>query len=395
MKRILQVLAPFLSGSVIGALAWPHHIWIAPDALIALPFFVKRNWLAPFLLMFGYHLSTTYGLIRGTVEFFPHAGLFLGIAFWSLSSLAFALPYLAYRWLSRWLSFGKPWLGNLSATIITSAVSTILPPLGIIGWTSPWIGALPAGLVGLGLVLVAVRFPKDKPVDGIAVLASLPILLLIFARSPALLPKDWTAIQTTFPNGISAAGSIPASEKLVPLVMADLKKGAKVILLPETTAGYWYPGTRAAWQPVFHWTATHPNQAVLVGAAAPYHRGLLDALVKISHGHEQILPDRIPVPFSMWHPWQPWQSFRMRVFGNPETATVDHKRVLYLICYEQLLMWPAISDLLGLYPHVPQVLLAPANDWWAVGTDIPTIQKASVEAWGEFLGIPVLRAVNR
>jgi apolipoprotein N-acyltransferase len=70
---------------------------------------------------------------------------------------------------------------------------------------------------------------------------------------------------------------------------------------------------------------------------------------------------------------------------------MDGLRVGYLICYEQLLVWPALS----LFHQHVQVLLAPANDWWAEGTDIPAIQRASAKAWGSFLGVPVLFAVNR
>ncbi len=104
--------------------------------------------------MFGYHLATTYGLIKGTSVFFLHAGLFLGIGFWSLSSLAFALPYLAYPYIA--LYFRGSGFGAVAATIITSAVSTILPPLGIIGWTSPWLGAIAAGPTGILLTVLGI-----------------------------------------------------------------------------------------------------------------------------------------------------------------------------------------------------------------------------------------------
>uniref|UniRef100_E6QCN9 Apolipoprotein N-acyltransferase n=1 Tax=mine drainage metagenome TaxID=410659 RepID=E6QCN9_9ZZZZ len=139
---------PALLGAMVGALAWPHTIWLAPLALLLLPVLNKRYWLAPFALMLGYHLATTYGLIKGTSVFFLHSGLFLGVGFWSLSSLAFALPYLAYPYIALYFrggglaggSLAGGGFGAVTATIITSAVSTILPPLGIIGWTSPWLG---------------------------------------------------------------------------------------------------------------------------------------------------------------------------------------------------------------------------------------------------------------
>ena len=164
------------------------------------------------------------------------------------------------------------------------------------------------------------------------------------------------------------------------------------MLLPETVAGPWLPGTRAIWRPLIRWTARHPEPIVLLGADMPLAKGYLDALVKIQDGHQTVLPDHIPVPFSMWHPWRPQGSFRMAPFSRkPETTEMDGKKVGYLICYEQLLMWPALD----LYPQRIQILLAPANDWWARETDIPAIQRASAKAWAAFFRVPVLFAVNQ
>lgn len=404
--------APALVGALIGALAWPNAIWLAPLSLLLLPIVAKRHWLFPFLLMLGYHLATTYGLIHGTAVFFPHAGVFLGIGFWSLSSLAFALPYLAYQYLALCLSDGG--FGALAATIATSAISTIFPPLGIVGWTSPWIGAIAAGPAGILLVLAGIfmlghlwrKSPSIK--TGILltgfVVADLWLLGFAFPalanRCPVLdglmdrpspAPAGWVGIDTRLGRLHSNLSYVDASMEMVPKVLADLHSGDKMVLLPEGVAGPWLPGTRAIWRPVIRWTARHPGQTVLLGAAVPHGRGYLDALVMIQGGRQTILPDHVPVPFSMWHPWRPHDSFRMEPFSRkPETTEVDGEKAGYLICYEQLLMWPALD----LYPHGIQVLLAPANDWWARGTDIPAIQRASAKAWAAFYGVPVLFAVN-
>ena len=412
---LFRFSASALLGALVGTLAWPYAIWLAPLAFLLLPVVDKRYWLAPFALMFGYHLATTCGLIKGTSVFFLHAGLLLGIGFWSLSSLAFALPYLAYPIIVQY-SRGSG-LGAVAATIITSAVSTILPPLGIIGWTSPWLGAVAAGPTGilltvLGIFALGHWTQKDWKISASlliaeCVVASLWLLGFAFpalaARAPILdamigsplptAPAGWVGIKTHLGRLRSNLSYVDASMELAPKVLADLRSGDRVVLLPETVAGPWLPGTRAIWRPVIRWTARHPEQTVLLGAAVPFAgRGYLDALVKIQNGHQTILPDHIPVPFSMWHPWHPRDSFRMAPFSRkPETTEVDGKKVGYLICYEQLLMWPALD----LYPHGIQALMAPANDWWARGTDIPAIQKASAKAWAAFLGVPVLFAVNQ
>ena len=399
---------PFLLPAVLGAgtgfLAWPHAIWLAPLSLLLLPVVSRKHWLSPFVLMLGYHLASTCGLIRGTSDFFLHAGLLLGIVFWSLSSLLFALPYLAYRYIALYFRGGG--LGSVVATLLTSMVSTVLPPLGIVGWTSPWIGVLPAGWLGILLIVCAVYALGRWAVHGftwkpilfcILVLGfngfGLPVLA---ARVPTLSHgcrlQGWVGVNTHLGRLYSGLSYINASMQLVPKVLQDLRSGDKVVLLPEGIAGPWLPGTQAIWQTVIRWTARHPEQTVLLGAAVPRGRGYLDALVQIHDGHQKILPDHIPVPFSMWHPWQPRGSFRMAPFSRkPETTEISGKKVGYLICYEQLLIWPALD----LYPRGIQVLLAPANDWWARGTDIPAIQRASAKAWGAFLGVPVLFAVNQ
>lgn len=411
---VSRITVPALLGALTGFLAWPHAIWIAPLSLLLLPVMNRRFWLAPFSLMLGYHLATTWGLIKGTSVFFPHAGLLPGIAFWSLSSLAFALPYLAYPYIALYFRGGG--IGAVVATIITSAVSTILPPLGIIGWTSPWLGAItegPAGILGVALgIFILGRwvhnaedildrilnlwlwiFALGFALTALSVITSrLPELKGITGRPMSSLPAGWVGINTNLGRLRSNLSYVEASMKLVPMVLSDLRAGDKVILLPETVAGPWLSGTRTIWRPVIRWTARHPGQIVLLGAAVPHVKGYLDALVKIQGGHQTMLPDHIPVPFSMWHPWRPQGNFRMAPFsGEPETTEIDGKKVGYLICYEQLLMWPALD----LYPHGIQVLLAPANDWWARGTDIPAIQRASAKAWAVFFGVPVLFAVNR
>lgn len=440
-------LLSLLFSALIGFLAWPHAVGLAPLVLVALPFWNRRHWSAPFLSMFGYHLATTDGLIHGTVDFFPHAGMALGIAFWVFSSLAFALPYLLYRKLFAWMTgcsyppyrdvyrtnWHEPWwrqfIGGVAVTIILSAVSTVLPPLGLIGWTSPWIGAIASGWWAIPLVLLAVGtgaiplyFYPALALSGVLVLVA---LLFTFPHPHAAsMPKGWVGIDSRF-GELSGLSYVEASMKLVPVVLRDLRTHS-VVLLPESIAGPWLPGTRAVWRPVLQYTAHHPGKVVLVGADIPLQgaspcppterstlvlrrsgvpfgcvrgasplrgasEGLSDALVKMQDGREKILPDRIPVPFSMWHPWRKQNNFPMRVFGAPEVGTVDGVKVGYLICYEQLLVWPALA----LFHQHIRVLLAPANDWWAQGTTIPAIQHVSAQAWAHFLGVPVLFAVNR
>ena len=80
-----------LAGILIGAVAWPHAPGLAVLVILLLPVVRRR-----YALAIGYYAGASYGLIRGTATFFPHAGLALGGTFWLASAAVLALPYLIY-----------------------------------------------------------------------------------------------------------------------------------------------------------------------------------------------------------------------------------------------------------------------------------------------------------
>ena len=382
-------LRSLMAGILIGAVAWPHAPALAVLLILLLPVFRSR-----YLAALGYYLSASVGLLSGTATFFPHAGLALGMAFWVASAAVLALPYLIYDWLIRRF---PAHIGPHLAGLVTVTVINILPPLGVIGWTNPWVGSIEAGpagpvlVIGVFIVIVLLRIfgshtwaPRVVAgvVTGIIAICQVPL--------PAL-PAGWVAIDTHHGLLKGPMSPIILSFHLRAVVLKKLSDPhTHVVILPESIVGYWLPGTAAVWQPVIQWTATHSRQTVLLGALVPKGRGYADALLKIHGGHTRILPDRIPVPFSMWHPWNPIESAPMTVFGRREAVHVDGRKVGYLICYEQLLTLPELS--LTFSP--PEVLIGAANDWWAKGTNIPEIQRASLRAWARLWDVPVIDAVN-
>lgn len=378
-----------LAGILIGAVAWPHTPVLAIMLILMLPVFRSR-----YLAAFGYYMSASVGLISGTATFFPHAGFVLGMVFWMASAVVLALPYLAYDGLIRRF---PAQIGPHFAGLVTVTAISILPPLGVIGWTNPWVGSFEAGPAGPVLVIEAFIVIVLLRVFGSRTWAPRVVAGVItgfFAICqvplPAL-PAGWVAIETHHGLLKGPMSPIVISFHLRAVVLQKLSDPhTHVVVLPESIVGYWLPGTAAAWQPVIQWTATHSRQTVLLGALVPEGRGYADALLKIHAGHVRVLPDRIPVPFSMWHPWNPIESARMVVFGRREAVRVDGRKAGYLICYEQLLTLPELS--LTFSP--PEVLIGAANDWWAKGTNIPEIQRASLRAWARLWDIPVIDAVN-
>lgn len=79
------------------------------------------------------------------------------------------------------------------------------------------------------------------------------------------------------------------------------------------------------------------------------------------------------------------------MLGYPSTIRVWNHRAGVLICYEQLLVSPALETL----SRNPDILLAPSNLYWASGTRIPAIQHISAQDWADLWNIPLYEASNR
>ncbi|MHB1479809.1 MAG: carbon-nitrogen hydrolase family protein [Acidithiobacillus ferrooxidans] len=382
-------LRGLMAGILIGTVAWPHAPALAVLLILLLPVFRSR-----YLAALGYYLSASVGLLSGTATFFPHTGLALGMAFWVTSAAVLALPYLVYDGLIRRF---PAHIGPHLAGLVTVTAISILPPLGVIGWTNPWVGSIEAGpagpvlVIGAFIVIVSLRI-FGSHTWAPRVVAGVVTGFIAICQVPLPVPLvGWVAIDTHHGLLKGPMSPISLSFHLRAVVLKKLSDlHTHVVILPESIVGYWLPGTAAVWQPVIQWTATHSRQTVLLGALVPEGRGYADALLKIHDGHIRILTDRIPVPFSMWHPWDPIESARMTVFGRREAVHVDGQKVGYLICYEQLLTLPELS--LTFSP--PEVLIGAANDWWAKGTNIPEIQRASLRAWARLWDVPVIDAVN-
>lgn len=80
---------------------------------------------------------------------------------------------------------------------------------------------------------------------------------------------------------------------------------------------------------------------------------------------------------------------RADFFANP-SMMVAGRRAAPLICYEQLIVWPVLQSML----HKPDLIIGVGNGWWADGTSIIAIQRASIEAWARLFGLPLVLASN-
>jgi apolipoprotein N-acyltransferase len=103
--------------------------------------------------------------------------------------------------------------------------------------------------------------------------------------------------------------------------------------------------------------------------------------------HEDFL-QRIPIPFAMWTPGSD-RGVPLDLEA-PGTLSLAGRRAAVLICYEQLLIWPAITS----FKEHPNLLLGTANDYWADSTTVSQIQRACLTSWARLFHIPMLWAEN-
>ncbi len=174
------------------------------------------------------------------------------------------------------------------------------------------------------------------------------------------------------------------------MVRKAAERDAVRIILPESSLGVWTPTTERLWVMALATSSV----AVIGGAVVVGAEGYDNVMVEVTGRGAQILyRERMPVPVAMWQPWLALTGqsggARAQFFANPIIEYAGFK-IAPLICYEQLLVWPVAQSAL----HSPDVIVATGNGWWAKGTGIAAIQKASAIAWARLFGLNLVMVFN-
>ena len=388
--------------------------------VVAMPALVirQRSRSAAYRAAIWYYAGALWPLIPGAKNFFgPDVSPLSAAALWVCACLLLAAP-----WPLVWS--GNPrqrwWRAGCGLAL------GIVPPFGIFGLASPilaagflfpgtrWFGLAACGVLP-GLLATRPRY------TGPALVGAAVVCNLICPPIPPT-PPGWIAVNTRF-GAIAHEAAKPITEYRTATVIQQsaLSADGRVLLFPETVVPTWTAATDAFWRRTLD-TLRDCGKVVIIGARLPVPtrdqqvaalsdlrpavsllRGDPGAVVtsrglafrfRYENGmvirgvQTAVFRQRIPVPIAMWKPFH-HDGARLNLFG-PGTVTIGKWRAAPLICYEQLLVWPALTSLL----ENPQILLAPANDYWAVGTIIPANQRRAVEGWGRLFRIPWLFAVN-
>ncbi len=378
--------------AITSAIAWSGHIATIPFSLFA-PLLLYHTQSRPhsYGTLFSYYLGASWPLIPGASTFFgargsAFKGLLLCLAATALLASPAALLFTSNR-------------SKLPFAIAGMFLLTAIPPLGIIGWGSPFLsaGVLFPGTAWCGfiaiLALVALlgRFPLRT-----AMLAATLALLANGFYKPPTLPVGWQGVNTEFGGAGQADPDFLAEFDAHQQMQQTIRQSnARVLLFPEHVVTQWNEATEAFWRLSLENLAER-HVTILVGAGLPRPRGAhvtasrayYNALITRGQQTATVYYQRIPVPIAMWKPFTA-DGVPLNLFG-PGTISVQDQRAAVLICYEQLLVWPFLSSE---FEH-PTILITAANDYWAKNTPIPKIQNASASSLARLFGLPVLSAVN-
>jgi apolipoprotein N-acyltransferase len=387
----LSIFLPAIA-VIISATAWSGHVVTIPLSLLA-PLFLynAQSRLHSYGTLFCYYFGASWPLIPGASTFFGARGnVREGILICFVASALLAIPAALLFTQDRTV---RPF------AITAMFLLTALPPLGIIGWASPFLSAgvlFPGtgwfGVIGtLAVLPLFGRFPAHTATT----VAMVALIANGFYRAPSP-PVGWQAINTQFGGAGQGDPDFLAEFLSSEQIQSTIAQShAQVLVFPEHIVTQWSEATEAFWHQSLEILAAR-HATLIIGAGLPRTQtsvgttghAYYNTVIARSEDTTTVYYQRIPVPIAMWKPLStdgvPLNLLR------PGTIVVEKQRAAVLICYEQLLVWPFLSSA----AENPTVLITTANDYWARRTRIPKIQQASTESWARLFRLPVLSAVN-
>jgi apolipoprotein N-acyltransferase len=363
----------------------------------------KKSRRTAFLVPFVFYLTISRGIVPGAYVFFQDGSFVRAFTLWVLSATALAVPW-GLLWSAK--SRTKRALG-----VILAILASIPPPLGLVGWGNPLMGAglFFPGFGWFGLILMldlyAEAAQSEKLRRVLIVIALLAVPFLALPAAPERVTVGEVTIQgidTSFGRMASGSGDFDTQcerERWVFRYVREKERNgelesADIVILPETVIGRMNLTTMKRWTRFFDLFAQR-GVAFIAGGEIPTDRGRKYNNVMASFegdGKSQTASQRFPVPFSMFVPFsRQGANAYLSSLGEMSIMEVKGRRLGFLVCYEHFLTWPFLT----LISQKPDVLVAPANLWWCKDTSLPGIRATAARLWARLFGVPVVEAVNR
>jgi hypothetical protein len=333
-----------------------------------------------------YYAGATWSVIPGSESFFGTSGsLALPLLIWTVLVAVSAAPWIAL--------YNRQFL---PLATVAAIITLSLPPFSLVTVAHPLIsvGQWFPGTRWFGLCLPLILMLAYRRLSApftLAVLVGASFAAHARFHRPPQDPRI-VAVNTRFGGpatrdilGATLQGHETAMQRIA------LTHPDTLILFPESIIPTWTPTHDERWAATFaQLQARHTG--LLIGTTIPVANTQANRNVLLSRGYTERLSyvQRVPVPLGMWRFGDERNGFPL-MLRYPATIRIWDRRAGVLICYEQLLVWPALQTL----SRNPDMLLAPSNLYWASGTIIPSVQHVSAQDWADLWSIPLYEASNR
>ena len=385
-KSATRTALLFAISGAIGGAGWSGRSSLHCLALL-FPFVYlqSRSRLDPLTALF-YYAAATWVVVPGSQAFF-HSGrnLLLPILIWVALTILGAAPWIIF--------YNRRWL---PVSAIAAIIVLALPPLSLVTVAHPFIAAgqwFP-GTSWFGLCLPLFLIAAYRQAGHLAVITLLIAASIVtharFAR-PSPDPRV-VAVNSEFgftPDQHLSGSALEIQE--ASLQRIALMHPDALVIFPESIIPDWSPMHEARWANTFA-LLREQHTGLLIGTTIPIPNTESNRNILLSRGSTERLSyvQRVPVPLGMWQPGSEHDGFPL-MLRFPPTIRVWNRRAGVLICYEQLIVWPALQTL----AHNPELLIAPSNIYWASNTTIPAIQHITAQDWADLWSIPLYEASNR
>jgi hypothetical protein len=375
-----NAIALFAIAALIGGLGWSGNPSLHFLALLYPFVYIHTRRRLDTISAVFYYAASTWPVIPGAQSFFG-TGHQLGkpIAIWIAITALGSLPWLLF-YHRRFLPLSA--IGSLAILALPLSLVTVAHPLIAAGIWFPgtrWFG------LALPLVLIAVHRRLGTPlVFAVLILASLAVHAR-FVR-PAADPHIVT-VNTNFGN--ESGTSEQQAERTIQQI--SLAHSNALVIFPESVIPNWSSAHDARWASTFMQLGQQ-RTGILIGTTIPIPNTDASRNVLLSRGYTEHLSyvQRVPIPLGMWQLGESRRGFPLSL-RFPAAIRVWNRRAGVLLCYEQLVFWPAVETL----ARNPEILIAPSNLYWARNTSIPAIQHLAAQDWADLWAIPLYEARNQ
>lgn len=342
--------------------------------------FVTNRWQA-FAVLTAWFAGASAFIPALYLAFFGQ-GSFAAVGFYVLFVVLAVAPLLILpgAWRPAWL----PLTVTLSAL---SPVGAFSPLLGAMALFPGW------GVFGLCAALaVMVAAGLGNRISFRAFIALAGSLILVAAslnaayRLPAL-PHDVWGLHThegAHPGGYPEW--MARQKRVSGMALESARAGATLVVTPENTVD------KDGLLDTVHWlhalTLTIERSQLIVG----FQHGGENYLLDMASGRKY--HSTMPMVVGMWHPWQSAGHHPIRLDALTDLLETErHGRVPYLLCYEEMLIFPLAAKML--VADRPGFVVSAANQWFVDGAPGARLaQDRSLEINARLWGVPILRAVN-